>query len=141
MLLLLLAAPLALIGAPLLGGRYRSLARLRFRCVWLAAAALAIQIAIITVLPGPRNGVRVLAHIGSYLLAGAFSMTVEGARLAFLGDVFAVPVSWPLSGVFSAGDVLIALGVALTILRAAGSRPRLSRRRAASSDDPRSLAR
>jgi Family of unknown function (DUF5317) len=32
-------------------------------------------------------------------------------RLAFLGDVFFIPASWPLSNVFSVGDVLIALGI------------------------------
>ena len=36
-------------------------------------------------------------------------------RLAFLGDVFYIPASWPLSNVFSVGDVLIALGVAWAI--------------------------
>lgn len=50
------------------------------------------------------------------------SMPVANPRLAFLGDIFAVPASWPLSNVFSPGDVCIALGVALTIHRAAGSR-------------------
>jgi hypothetical protein len=33
-----------------------------------------------------------------------------GARLAFLGDVFAIPETWPLSNVFSIGDVLIVIG-------------------------------
>ncbi|MEP1124001.1 MAG: DUF5317 family protein [Ilumatobacter sp.] len=29
------------------------------------------------------------------------------ARLAFLGDVFAIPANWPLANVFSIGDVII----------------------------------
>lgn len=33
-----------------------------------------------------------------------------GARLAFLGDVFAIPEAWPLSNVFSVGDILIVIG-------------------------------
>ncbi len=39
------------------------------------------------------------------------SDVVADPRLAFLGDVFAIPASWPLSNVFSVGDVLIALGI------------------------------
>jgi len=35
------------------------------------------------------------------------STAVDDPRLAFLGDVFAIPASWPLSNVFSVGDVLI----------------------------------
>ena len=43
------------------------------------------------------------------------STAVSDPRLAFLGDVFYIPASWPLSNVFSIGDVLIALGVAWAI--------------------------
>lgn len=32
------------------------------------------------------------------------------ANLAFLGDIFAIPASWPLSNVFSIGDIVIVLG-------------------------------
>jgi hypothetical protein len=50
------------------------------------------------------------------------SAAVADPRLAFLGDVFFVPAAWPLSNVFSVGDVLIALGVAWAVLRVSGSR-------------------
>ncbi len=40
----------------------------------------------------------------------ANSNVVEGARLWFLGDVFAIPASWPLSNVFSIGDVVLVVG-------------------------------
>jgi hypothetical protein len=50
------------------------------------------------------------------------STTVADPRLAFLGDVFAIPASWPLSNVFSVGDVLIALGVAWALHGICGSR-------------------
>ena len=50
------------------------------------------------------------------------STAVADPRLAFLGDVFFVPAGWPLSNVFSVGDVLIALGVAWALLRVSGSR-------------------
>jgi hypothetical protein len=38
------------------------------------------------------------------------SRTLEHPKLQFLGDVFAIPRSWPLHNVFSVGDILIALG-------------------------------
>lgn len=50
------------------------------------------------------------------------SGVVADARLAFLGDVFAVPASWPLANVFSIGDVLIVLGVWYASLRICGTR-------------------
>jgi hypothetical protein len=50
------------------------------------------------------------------------STAVEDPRLGFLGDVFYIPASWPLSNVFSIGDVLIALGVAWAIHGICGSR-------------------
>jgi hypothetical protein len=50
------------------------------------------------------------------------SAVVDDPRLAFLGDVFAVPASWPLSNVFSVGDVLILVGLAWGVHRICGSR-------------------
>ena len=43
----------------------------------------------------------------------ASSAGVAHPTLGFLGDVFAVPASWPVHNVFSVGDVLIVLGVAI----------------------------
>jgi hypothetical protein len=50
------------------------------------------------------------------------SAVLADPRLAFLGDVFAIPGSWPLSNVFSVGDVLIAVGLAWGLHRVCGSR-------------------
>jgi hypothetical protein len=50
------------------------------------------------------------------------SAAVADPRLGFLGDIFYIPASWPLSNVFSVGDVLIALGVAWALHRISGSR-------------------
>jgi Family of unknown function (DUF5317) len=50
------------------------------------------------------------------------STAVDDPRLAFLGDVFAIPASWPLANVFSVGDVLIGLGLAWRLHRVCGSR-------------------
>jgi hypothetical protein len=50
------------------------------------------------------------------------SSAAADPRLAFLGDVFAVPAAWPLSNVFSVGDVLIVVGLAWGLHRICGSR-------------------
>jgi hypothetical protein len=50
------------------------------------------------------------------------SGAVADPHLAFLGDVFAVPASLPLSNVFSVGDVLIIAGTAYAAWRVMGSR-------------------
>ena len=43
----------------------------------------------------------------------AFRGTVSDPRLGFLGDVLATPSSLPLANVFSIGDVVILIGLAL----------------------------
>ncbi len=50
------------------------------------------------------------------------SAALADPHLLFLGDIFAIPRSVPFSNVFSAGDICIALGAALTIHRVTGSR-------------------
>lgn len=52
----------------------------------------------------------------------ANSAPLANPRLAFLGDIFAVPASWPLSNVFSAGDVLLVLGAVVLLHRVCDSR-------------------
>lgn len=169
-MLLLLVIVIAVAMVPLVGGDLRALAGLRFRLPWLLAAALVLQILVITVFPGPSTALRLTVYLSSYVLAVLFlllnrgirglllvgagaalnllaiganagvmpatrgalatagvnpsgetfanSAVVANARLWFLGDVFAVPASWPLANVFSVGDVLIALGVGWAIVAA-----------------------
>jgi Family of unknown function (DUF5317) len=45
----------------------------------------------------------------------ANSRMVEDPHLLFLGDVFAIPDSWPFSNVFSIGDVALVIGGAILI--------------------------
>lgn len=52
----------------------------------------------------------------------ANSNAVDAARLAWLGDVFAIPAGWPLANVFSLGDLVLVVGIAIVLHRA--SRPR-----------------
>lgn len=56
------------------------------------------------------------------------SGVVEAARLPWLGDVFAVPASWPLSNVFSVGDVVLVVGVAVLFHRVARRTPAVTDR-------------
>ncbi len=56
--------------------------------------------------------------------AGEFanSTAVSGAHLQALGDVFAIPASWPAANVFSVGDMLIIAGAAWFLHRISGSK-------------------
>jgi hypothetical protein len=50
------------------------------------------------------------------------SRPVDDPKLAAFGDRFAIPESWPLSNVFSIGDILIVLGAAVGMHTVSGSR-------------------
>ena len=50
------------------------------------------------------------------------SGVVAHPRLAFLGDVFATPRDWPMANVYSVGDFVIVLGVAILLHRVCASR-------------------
>jgi Family of unknown function (DUF5317) len=88
----------------------------------LGAAGNAVAIAVNGgTLPASESA---LARAGIHLTPGEFlnSGVLEHPRLGFLGDVFAVPAGLPLANVFSAGDVLIVLGVLWGAHRICGSR-------------------
>jgi hypothetical protein len=59
----------------------------------------------------------------------ANSAAVSDPKLLFLGDIFAIPESWPLHNVFSIGDVLIAVGVVIALHFFCDSRLGLALRR------------
>lgn len=68
---LALAFVLLVLTVPLAGGRLSRLEQIRFRSIWLAALALALQILIVTVLPGGDATLHRIAHVATYALAGA----------------------------------------------------------------------
>jgi hypothetical protein len=93
--------------------------------VFVAAGCAANAAAIIA------NGGVMPATAGALAAAGmpaektgefANSAVVESSALSWLGDVFAVPASWPLSNVFSIGDVLVAAGLTIALAMLSGSR-------------------
>jgi hypothetical protein len=76
-------------------------------------------------MPASRTALRA-AGIAHGPAAFANSGVLHHARLRFLGDVFAIPASWPVHNVFSVGDVLIAVGAFVLLHRVCGSHlPRL----------------
>jgi Family of unknown function (DUF5317) len=99
---------------------------LRLRGLWLVGVGAFLNLLAIVsnggVMPATRGA---LATAGIRPAGGIFanSASVAHPHLWFLGDVFAIPSSWPLANVFSVGDVLIAVGTGWAIL-AASRRPR-----------------
>ena len=71
-MLMLVVTLLGIGTVPLAGGRLAALAQVRLRHAWMVPAALAVQVYITTIAPDGSRGVHVAAHLGSYLLAGAF---------------------------------------------------------------------
>ena len=171
---LALAFLVLLITVPLAGGKLSRLESVRVRWIGLAAAAFAIQVVMVVVVPDGDTALHRILHLATYALAAACllrnldlrflwvvglggllnliaiaanggvmpasrgaletaglevrggefanSDVVEGAHVAFLGDVFAVPAGWPGANVFSLGDVVMLVGVFLALHAAAGSR-------------------
>jgi hypothetical protein len=97
---------------------------LRLRGMWVVGLGGLLNFVAIAanggVMPAKASALR---SAGRRVSSSAFenSTAVRGARLSFLGDVFAMPGSWPLANVFSIGDVLIAAGVAIVMHQACGS--------------------
>ena len=110
------------------------LANSRIPGLWLVGAGAALNGVVIALNGGTlpaREGA--LRAAGIHVSPGQFvnSGLLSHPRLAFLGDVFAVPAPLPLANVFSVGDVLIVLGTAWTawaVLGTRWSRPWVPRR-------------
>jgi hypothetical protein len=100
---------------------------MRIKGMWLVAVGGVANFAAIAsnhgVMPASASALRTA---GQRVDASQFvnSAPVRGARLRLLGDVFAIPASWPLHNVFSVGDVILGVGIAVVIHRAC--RPQLS---------------
>ena len=114
------AALAANLATYLLGGLYL-LANIALPGLWLVLVGAGAN----TVAMAANGGV--MPATPAALEAAGLADTVASAalarpNLAFLGDVFALPVPPPLGNVFSVGDVVILVGCFVTIHRTTGSR-------------------
>jgi uncharacterized protein DUF5317 len=91
--------------------------------LWLPCVGGLLNVAAITANGGTMPA-RAAAEAAAGLTASgpANSSVVAHPHIAFLGDVFAIPASWPLHNVFSVGDVILVVGAGLLMHRVAGSR-------------------
>lgn len=109
----------ALVGACML----RNLRQVSF--LWMVALGGLLNLAAIVangaVMPASRGA---LESAGLEVRSGSFANSdlVDDARLAFLGDVFAIPAGWPGANVFSVGDAVMVLGALLALHAVTGSR-------------------
>ena len=109
----------ALVGACAL----RNLGELRF--LWIVVLGGALNLVAIVanggVMPASEGA---LESAGLVAQSGEFanSDVVEGASVAFLGDVFAIPAGWPGANVFSIGDAVMLVGAFLVLHAITGSR-------------------
>jgi hypothetical protein len=163
-----------LTSVPPAGGRIGALADIRPRAGAVLFAGLAVQVLIISVIPGGSPTLHAAAHLASYVLVAWFvflhrsipylwliglggalnaiaitanggvmpadpdalaaagivqeaqefsnSTAVSDPVLLFLGDVLWIPASWPVSNVFSIGDLLIVVGAFLALHTITASR-------------------
>ncbi len=73
------------------------------------------------VMPATRSALEA-AGVGTGGRSFLNSTIVTNPKLIFLGDVFAIPASFPLNNVFSPGDVCIVVGGAVVLYGICGSR-------------------
>jgi hypothetical protein len=104
---------------PLTGGHLRRLAEIRLRWVPLAVAALALQVAIITIWPRLPHPLAVTAHLASYVMLGA----VVWANRALPGMLVIAAGAGANALVIAVNDGT--LPASAGALRAAGIRPRI----------------
>jgi hypothetical protein len=77
-------------------------------------AAIAANGGVMPASEAALEGAGMGAQVEHFVNSGA----VEDARLWWLGDVFYIPEAWPLSNVFSVGDIVLLLGIGMLLHRA-----------------------
>src|SRR5436305_4265633 len=94
--------------------------------MWLIALGTSLNlVAIISnggVMPASAHALATAGlSASSPLIHFSNSMALPSPKVSFLGDIFAIPRSLPLSNVFSVGDVCVAAGAVITLHRVSGS--------------------
>lgn len=112
--------------ASYLAGAAYLLSNLHLSGLWWVAVGGAMNLVGIAAnggtLPASRAALKVAGIDTSRGSSFLNSAALEEPRLAFLGDIFAIPEKLPFSNVFSLGDVVIWVGIFITVHRATGSR-------------------
>jgi hypothetical protein len=99
----------------------------RLPWMWVAAVGGACNLAAIVANGGAMPASRAAStSAGIATTPGDFanSAALAHPRLAFLGDVFAIPKGWPFANVFSIGDAVLLAGAAALLVAVCGV-PRL----------------
>lgn len=98
----------------------------RIAGLWLIAAGGVSNFAAIAVnhgvMPAAPSALRAAGLAPDKGEAFANSAAIARPKLGLLGDIFAVPESWPLSNVLSVGDLLVMAGLVVTLHVLSGSR-------------------
>jgi Family of unknown function (DUF5317) len=96
----------------------------RIRGLWIVAVggglnmlAIAANNGVMPASPAAVVRAGLVESVGEF----ANSAATTNPRLGFLGDVFAIPRGIPLANVFSVGDVLLVVGLAVVLHSASGS--------------------
>jgi Family of unknown function (DUF5317) len=92
--------------------------------LWLLGVGWASNLIVIAANGGIMPTAASAASSAQVVTARGFvnSQTLRNPKLLFLGDVFAMPRSWPLHNVFSIGDILVVLGAFVLLHSLCGSR-------------------
>ncbi|HYM57335.1 MAG TPA: DUF5317 family protein [Solirubrobacteraceae bacterium] len=110
------ALVLCILTVPVAGGRLAALADLEFRRAWIAVAALAAQVLVVSILPGDAYGFSAEIHLASYALLGAFvwaNRHVHGLLMVGLGGALNFAAIATNGGVMPADpDAIAAAGLA-----------------------------
>jgi hypothetical protein len=118
---------LCILSVPLTGGRLSRLADLEFRRAWLALAAIAVQVLIISIVPGIGDDLSEQIHLASYLLLGAFLVVnrhVPGLLVIAAGGALNFAAIVTNGGVMPADpDAIAAAGIPQDATEFANSAP------------------
>jgi hypothetical protein len=111
-MVLVIVALLCIASVPLAGGRLSALSQLDLRAVWAAIGAAAIQVLIVTLVPGGSHALHVALHVGSYALVVLF--LVANRHLVGM-PIIAIGAALNMIAIAANGGVMPAAPAALRI--------------------------
>ncbi len=114
-MLLVLVVALCFASLPLTGGRIARLTELQVRAPWAALAGIAIQVVIVSLMPGGHRAVHVALHLASYGLGAYFLVAnrrIPGLWLIGIGGALNFAAIAANGGVMPASrDALLRAGI------------------------------